>query len=70
MDGPRGCHTEGSKSKREKQVSYNKAYIWNLEKWQRWNLSAKQKEIHRCREQMYGPGEYEGGGAGRMNWEI
>ena len=31
MDGPRGCHEEGSKSKREKQVSYNNAYMCNLE---------------------------------------
>ena len=26
-DGPRGCRVEGSKSKREKQVSYNNAYM-------------------------------------------
>ena len=31
MDGPRDCHTEGSKS--EKQIWYIKAYMWNLEKW-------------------------------------
>ena len=36
MDGPRDCHTEWSKSEREKQISYNIAYICNLEKWYRW----------------------------------
>ena len=35
MDAPRVCHTEWSKSKREKQV-YISAYTWNLEKWYRW----------------------------------
>ena len=29
VDGPRVCHTEWSKSEREKQISYVNAYIWN-----------------------------------------
>ena len=37
MDGPRDCHTEWSKSEREKQILYIKAYMWNLEKWYRWS---------------------------------
>ena len=32
VDGPRVCHTERSKSKREKQISYVNVYMWNLEK--------------------------------------
>ena len=32
MDGPRDCHTEWSKSDREKQIIYDIAYIWNLKK--------------------------------------
>ena len=36
MDGSRDCHTEWSKSEREKQISYINAYMWNLEKWYRW----------------------------------
>ena len=32
MDRPRDCHTEWSKSEREKQISYNIAYMWNLKK--------------------------------------
>ena len=35
VDGPRDCHTEWSKSERERQVSYDTAYIWNL-KWCKW----------------------------------
>ena len=30
VDGPKDCHTVWSKS--EKQISYNIAYMWNLEK--------------------------------------
>ena len=36
VDGPRDCHTEWSKSEREKQILYNIAYMWNLEKWYKW----------------------------------
>ena len=37
VDGPRFCHTEWSRSEREKQMLYINAYMWNLEKWCRWN---------------------------------
>ena len=30
VDGPRVCHTEWSKSEREKQIPYANTYIWNL----------------------------------------
>ena len=32
MDGPRDCHTEWSKSDRERQISCI-AYMWNLKNW-------------------------------------
>ena len=32
VGGPRVCHTELSKSEREKQILYAMAYIWNLKK--------------------------------------
>ena len=32
MDGPRFCHTEWSKSEREKQMLYTNVYMGNLEK--------------------------------------
>ena len=30
MDGPRDCHTEWRKSDRERQISYDITYMWNL----------------------------------------
>ena len=30
MDGSRDCHTEWSKWDRERQISYDIAYMWNL----------------------------------------
>ena len=33
IDEPRVCHTETSKSEREKQILYINIYVWNLEKW-------------------------------------
>ena len=35
VDGPRVCHTEWSKSEREKQISYINTFMWNIEKWYR-----------------------------------
>ena len=31
------CYTKWSKSEREKQISYTKTYLWNLERWYWWN---------------------------------
>ena len=31
VDETRACYTEWSKSEREKQISYNNTYIWDLE---------------------------------------
>ena len=35
-DGLEDCHTECSKSEREKQILYINTYTWNLEKWCKW----------------------------------
>ena len=61
VDGPGDCHTEWSKSEREKQTSYNIAYMWNLEKWYRWTHWQSRNKSHRCREQIY---SYQGGKGG------
>ena len=36
VDGSTDCHTEWSKSEREKRILYINVYMWNLEKWYRW----------------------------------
>ena len=36
MDGARDCHTEWNKSDRERQISYDIAYMRNLKKWYKW----------------------------------
>ena len=57
MDGPRECHTEGSKSEREGEISYDMPYKWNLNRNSTRKLT-KQKETRRLRKQAYGyPGE-------------
>ena len=37
-NGPTHCHTEWSKSEREKQISYINACVWNVEKMVQTNL--------------------------------
>ena len=43
VDGPRDFLAEWSKSEREKQTSYIKAYMYNLEKWYRWTYLQRRK---------------------------
>ena len=33
VDEPKASYTEWSKSKRERQILYINAHIWNLERW-------------------------------------
>ena len=33
VDGPRDYHTKWSKSDRERQISYDITYMWNLKRW-------------------------------------
>ena len=36
MDEPRDDHTQWSRSDRERQMSYDFPYMWNLKKWYKW----------------------------------
>ena len=46
MDGPRDYHTEWSKPDRERQISYDITYMWNLKKNLQTNLFTKQRLTH------------------------
>ena len=71
VDGPSDCHTEWSKSEREKQISYINAYMWNLEKWYRWtSLQGRNRDIdveNKCMDTKAGK---RGGGVGGRNWKT
>ena len=54
MDAPGDYHTKWSKSDRERQISYDIAYMWNLKKMIQINLFAKHKQTHRLGKQTYG----------------
>ena len=54
MDGPRDYHTKWSKLERERQISYDMAYMCNLKKMIQMNLFTKQKQTHRHKRQTYG----------------
>ena len=57
---------EGSKSEREKQISYINAYTWNLEKWYWWAyLNGRNRDAYVENKLMDTVGE----GQGRINWE-
>ena len=63
MDGPRDYYTKWSKPDRERQISYDVTYMWNLKKYiyTQMNLFTKQKETHRYRKQLDGYQRERGG---------
>ena len=75
VDGSRDCHTERSKSEREKQISYINTHMWNLGKWyRRTSLQGRNRDTDVENERMdtkgFGKAVGVGGGDGGMNWEI
>ena len=57
-----------SKSVRERQISYDIAYIQNLKRKIQMNLFTEQKQTHRLRERTY---DYqEGKVVGGIDWEF
>ena len=42
MDGPRDYHTKWGKSDKERQISYDINYMWNLKKWYKWTETDSQ----------------------------
>ena len=64
VDKPRAYYTEWSKSKREKQISYINAYLWNQERWYWWAYSQSSNRKNKLVEKG---GEDEG--QGEMNGE-
>ena len=72
VDGSRDCHTEWSKSEREKEISYINAHMWNLEKGYRWTgLQGRNWDTDVENKRMDTKWESGGGGGGGvMNWAI
>ena len=65
VDERTACYTEWSKSKRENQILYINAYIWNLEKWHWWTYFEGRK---RDTENSFV--DTMGGGEGKLTWET
>ena len=68
MDGPRDCHTEWSKSDRERQISYDITYMWNLKKKSyKWTYLQNGNRVTDVENKlMVTKGKRRGG----INWEI
>ena len=45
MDGPKDYHTKWSKSEKERQISYDIAYMWNLKKWYKWTYIQNRHKV-------------------------
>ena len=62
MDGFGGLYVKCSKSDRQRQISYDITYMWNLKKMIQMNLFTKQTQTHRHRKQTYGYQRRKAGG--------
>ena len=73
VDGSKDCHTEWSKSEREKQISFIKACMWSEEKWYRWTgLQGRSwdTDVENKRMDTMGGKPRWGGDGGVLNWAI
>ena len=63
FDGPGDYHTKWNKSDRERQISYDINYIWNLKKWYKWTyLQNRNRLTDIANKLMVTKGERWGGG--------
>ena len=70
MNGPRDYHTKWSKPDRERQISYDTIYMWNMEKIIQMNLFTKQKEVYKHAKQTYGYQRRKGSGGYKLEgWD-
>ena len=69
MDGPRYCHTEQSQSDRERQISYDISFVWNLKIGYKWPYIQNISRVNKCRKQTWLPGRAFEGRDKRGDWE-
>ena len=67
MNGPRDCHTERNKSDRERQISYDITYTWNLKKWYKGTYLQKINRVTDVENKLMVTMGERGGG---VNWET
>ena len=70
MNGPRDCHTEWSKSDREKQTSYDIAYMWNLKKWYKWTYLQNRNRVTDIENKLMVTKREGGDKLGDWDWHI
>ena len=71
MEEPRVCHTEWSKSEREKQILYMSIYTWSLEKQYRWiYFQGRNRDTDVENRLVDTAGEGEGGTNSTLAWKI
>ena len=70
MDGPRDYHTKWSKSDRERQISYDIAYMWNLKKWYKCTYLQIRNRLTDIKNKLMVTKKGNGGGRGKLGvWD-
>ena len=66
-DGPGDYHTKCSKSDRERQISYDITYMWNLKKWYKRTYLQNRNRLTDIESKLTVTKGERGGG---INWEF
>ena len=73
MDGPRGYHTKCSKSDRERQISYDLTYMWNLKRWYKQTYLQNRNRLTDTENKLIVTKEKRGAGRDKLgvwDWQI
>ena len=70
MDGPGDYHTEWSKSDREREISYDIAYMQNLIKWYKWTYLQNRNRLTDLESYGYQAGKIGGNSNSIWSWHA
>ena len=62
VDGPGNYHTKWNKSDRERQISYDITYMWNLQRWNKWTYLQNRNRLSDIEDKLMA--------TQRGNWEA
>ena len=66
MYGPTDCHTKWSKSDREREISYDITYMWNLKNGYKWTYLQNRNRVTDVENKLMVMRGWRGG----INWEL
>ena len=70
MDGTRVYHDKCSKLDRERKISHDITFMWNLKKWYKWTYLQNRNRLTDFENKIMVTKEERCGGGGRDKWGV